>query len=100
MRNVSLNSTCGQIRTPESLLIDAERARFREQVLTAALAALGSDYLRLVIHARYLLGWSQEQVAAEFRVEQSTAQRAEQRGLAILRQQLAARGVSRLSDIL
>ncbi len=100
MRNVSANSTCGDIRSPESILLAKERARFRDEVLTAALAAVASDYLRLVIHARFNLGWTHEQVAQEFGIGLTTAWRAEARALEMIRQQLAKKGVTQLRDIL
>ncbi len=97
---ISVNASCGDLRTPESILIDKQRARFRAEVLDQALAAITSDYVRLVIHARYQLGWTFETIAAEFRVEPSTVWRAHNQGLAIIRLRLAARGVRTLQDIL
>ena len=100
MCNVSVNSTCGEIRTPESILIDAERARFREAVLTQALAAVTSDYLRLVLHCRFMLGWNYDAIAQEFRIDPRTASRAEARGLELMRVELAKHNVHNLRDIL
>lgn len=90
----------GEYRTPESLLIARERSAFRQAVLDQAIAAIASDYLRLIIHAHYQLGWSIQAIADEFRIEQSTAWRAHNRALELLRQQLAVNGVSNLRDIL
>ncbi len=100
MRRPAANSTIGEIRSPESILLAKERARFRDEVLSQALAAVASDYLRLVIHARFNLCWTHEQVAQEFRIGVATAWRAEAQALELIRQQLAKQGVRNLRDIL
>ncbi len=100
MRSYSANSTVGNVRTPESLLIDSERARFRDEVLTQALASIESEFLRLLLYARFTLGWGYQQIADEFGIGLATAFRDEARALDLIRRQLAARNVKALSDIL